>query len=72
MASTTQIRDTSSVLRIITLGEISTGTKTSLILRFVKNEFYDSPEPNIGVAFMCKKVKISELELKLEIWGLQQ
>ncbi|KAJ2888260.1 Vacuolar protein sorting-associated protein 21, partial [Coemansia aciculifera] len=42
--------------------------KSSLVLRFVNDEFQDNKEPTIGAAFLTQKVRLDDSVLKLDIW----
>ncbi|KAJ1787573.1 Vacuolar protein sorting-associated protein 21, partial [Coemansia sp. RSA 2399] len=42
--------------------------KSSLVLRFVNNEFQENKEPTIGAAFLTQKVRLDDSVLKLDIW----
>ena len=56
--------------KVVLLGDVATGAKTSLALRFVRDTFLEMPTPTIGAAFMCKVVDVDGVKVKLEIWGL--
>lgn len=49
------------------LGEAAVG-KSSLVLRFVSNDFQENKEPTIGAAFLTQKCTIGERTIKYEIW----
>ncbi|KAI5475613.1 Rab5 protein [Pseudohyphozyma bogoriensis] len=53
--------------KIVSLGESAVG-KSSLVLRFVKNEFLDHRESTIGAAFLTQTVKVDGGAIKFEIW----
>ncbi|XP_057514453.1 ras-related protein RHN1-like isoform X2 [Actinidia eriantha] len=42
--------------------------KTSLVLRFVKGQFFDHQEPTIGAAFFTQILSLSEATVKFDIW----
>ncbi|KAF7136240.1 hypothetical protein RHSIM_Rhsim08G0221800 [Rhododendron simsii] len=42
--------------------------KTSLVLRFVKGQFFDNQEPTIGAAFFTQILSLSEATVKFDIW----
>ncbi|KAJ2079702.1 Vacuolar protein sorting-associated protein 21 [Coemansia sp. RSA 988] len=48
-------------------GEAAVG-KSSLVLRFVNDEFRENKEPTIGAAFLTQKVRLDDSVLKLDIW----
>ncbi|WFD18257.1 GTP-binding protein of the rab/ypt [Malassezia caprae] len=54
--------------KLVLLGESSVG-KSSIALRFVKDQFEDYRESTIGAAFLTQTVKRSDdTKVKLEIW----
>ncbi|KAJ2084684.1 Vacuolar protein sorting-associated protein 21 [Coemansia sp. S100] len=53
-------------IKVVLLGEAAVG-KSSLVLRFVNDEFQDNKEPTIG-AFLTQKVRLDDSVLKLDIW----
>ncbi|XP_059641382.1 ras-related protein RHN1-like isoform X2 [Cornus florida] len=42
--------------------------KTSLVLRFVKGQFFEHQEPTIGAAFFTQILSLSEATVKFDIW----
>ncbi|KAJ1719381.1 Vacuolar protein sorting-associated protein 21 [Coemansia biformis] len=54
-------------IKMVLLGESAVG-KSSLVLRFVNDEFQDNKEPTIGAAFLTQKVRLDDSVLKLDIW----
>ncbi|KAB1226711.1 Ras-related protein Rab5 [Morella rubra] len=53
--------------KLVLLGDMGTG-KTSLVLRFVKGQFYDNQEPTIGAAFFTQILSLAEATVKFDIW----
>ncbi|XP_030525546.1 ras-related protein RHN1-like isoform X2 [Rhodamnia argentea] len=51
----------------VLLGDMGTG-KTSLVLRFIKGQFFDNQEPTIGAAFFTQILSLSEATVKFDIW----
>lgn len=51
--------------KLVLLGEMGSG-KSSLVLRFVKGQFFDYQESTIGAAFLTKP--LPEFNVKFEIW----
>ncbi|CAD7702695.1 unnamed protein product [Ostreobium quekettii] len=51
--------------KLVLLGEMGSG-KSSLVLRFVKGQFFDYQESTIGAAFLTKP--LPEYNVKFEIW----
>ncbi|KAL1916787.1 uncharacterized protein VTP21DRAFT_5491 [Calcarisporiella thermophila] len=54
-------------VKLVLLGEAAVG-KSSLVLRFVNNEFQENKEPTIGAAFLTQKCRLEDRILKFEIW----
>ncbi|KAL3229077.1 Vacuolar protein sorting-associated protein 21 [Nakaseomyces bracarensis] len=54
-------------LKLVLLGEAAVG-KSSIVLRFVSNDFSENKEPTIGAAFLTQRVTINEHTVKFEIW----
>ncbi|KAF8587260.1 hypothetical protein K439DRAFT_1630761 [Ramaria rubella] len=48
-------------------GEAAVG-KSSIVLRFVSNEFQANKEPTIGAAFLTQKCRLEDRVLRYEIW----
>ncbi|XP_043812246.1 ras-related protein RHN1 isoform X2 [Manihot esculenta] len=42
--------------------------KTSLVLRFIKGQFFDQQEPTIGAAFFTQILSLAEATVKFDIW----
>ncbi|KAL9443528.1 hypothetical protein AB3S75_016818 [Citrus x aurantiifolia] len=42
--------------------------KTSLVLRFVKGQFFDFQESTIGAAFFTQVLSLNEVTIKFDIW----
>lgn len=53
--------------KLVLLGDMGTG-KTSLVLRFVKGQFYDNQEPTIGAAFFTQILSLNEATVKFDVW----
>lgn len=64
--STTSSKPTTSV-KLVLLGEAAVG-KSSLVLRFVSNDFQENKEPTIGAAFLTQKCPLANRTIKFEIW----
>lgn len=54
-------------VKLVLLGEAAVG-KSSLVLRFVSNDFQENKEPTIGAAFLTQKCTIGDKTIKYEIW----
>ncbi|KAL9609241.1 MAG: hypothetical protein Q9167_005976 [Letrouitia subvulpina] len=65
-AASTQPKPSSSV-KLVLLGEAAVG-KSSLVLRFVNNDFQENKEPTIGAAFLTQKCNLPHRTIKFEIW----
>ena len=59
-------------VKVVLLGDVCTGAKTSLALRFIKNSFDEGVPATIGAAFFAKTLEVDGIIAKLEIWGLHQ
>ncbi|KAF8251734.1 Rab5-like protein ypt51 [Wilcoxina mikolae CBS 423.85] len=57
----------SSSVKLVLLGEAAVG-KSSLVLRFVNNDFQENKEPTIGAAFLTQKCDLPTRTIKFEIW----
>ncbi|KAL4786155.1 ras family-domain-containing protein [Aspergillus varians] len=57
----------SSSVKLVLLGEAAVG-KSSLVLRFVNNDFQENKEPTIGAAFLTQKCSLPTRTIKFEIW----
>ena len=55
------------MFKILLLGDSGVG-KSSLLLRYTKNEFMTDMRSTIGVEFGLKYIKIENLQLKVQIW----
>ncbi len=56
--------------KVVLIGDFAVG-KTSLIRRFVDDQFSDDYLTTIGVKISTKKMKHDELELDLILWDIQ-
>ncbi len=54
-------------MRFITIGDSATG-KSSLVLRYAKDRWDDSPTATVGVDLRIKTVRMSGRTVKLKIW----
>ncbi|KAI9680967.1 MAG: hypothetical protein M1829_001047 [Trizodia sp. TS-e1964] len=57
----------SSSVKLVLLGEAAVG-KSSLVLRFVNDDFQENKEPTIGAAFLTQKCSLPSRTIKFEIW----
>nr|CCA15376.1 Rab5 family GTPase putative [Albugo laibachii Nc14] len=54
--------------KLVLLGDTAVG-KSCLVVRFVRDEFYEFQEPTIGAAFLTQTVNLSDgCAVKFEIW----
>jgi len=53
--------------KLVVLGDVSVG-KSSIVLRFVQNEFSEFRDSTIGGAFWTKGVKLNDCIVKFGIW----
>ncbi|KAL8835131.1 MAG: hypothetical protein Q9170_003436 [Blastenia crenularia] len=65
--STAAVAKPSSSVKLVLLGEAAVG-KSSLVLRFVNNDFQENKEPTIGAAFLTQKCNLPHRTIKFEIW----
>jgi len=65
--SNTSAPKPSSSVKLVLLGEAAVG-KSSLVLRFVNNDFQENKEPTIGAAFLTQKCQLPTRTIKFEIW----
>jgi small GTP-binding protein len=54
-----------TVAKLVLLGEMGSG-KSSLVLRYVKGQFFDYQASTVGAAFLTKT--LPDLNVKFEIW----
>ncbi|OAG43547.1 hypothetical protein AYO21_02133 [Fonsecaea monophora] len=67
MADSSSAPKPSSSVKLVLLGEAAVG-KSSLVLRFVNNDFQENKEPTIGAAFLTQKISLPNRIIKFEIW----
>eukprot|EP01080_Neovahlkampfia_damariscottae_P011240 gene11240-4060_t len=53
--------------KLVLLGESAVG-KSSLVLRFVRGQFFEYQESTIGAAFLTQTVALGDTSIKFEIW----
>lgn len=53
--------------KLVLLGDTAVG-KSCLVVRFVRDEFFEYQEPTIGAAFLTQTVKLDTTTVKFEIW----
>lgn len=61
------MNSTVTSIKLVLLGEAAVG-KSSIVLRFVSNDFSENKEPTIGAAFLTQRVNIGDQTVKFEIW----
>jgi len=54
-------------VKLVLLGEAAVG-KSSIVLRFVADDFQTNKEPTIGAAFLTQKCRLEDRMLRYEIW----
>ena len=52
--------------KLVLLGNAGVG-KSSLVIRFVKNEFLEDLETTIGAAYLTKSLQLADCSVKLEV-----
>lgn len=53
--------------KLVLLGDSAVG-KSSLVLRFVKKQFFEYQESTIGAAFLTQTIQLNDAIVKFEIW----
>jgi len=53
--------------KLVLLGDSAVG-KSCLVVRFVRDEFFEFQEPTIGAAFLTQTVQLDDATVKYEIW----
>lgn len=53
--------------KLVLLGDTAVG-KSCIVVRFVRDEFFDFQEPTIGAAFQTQSVQLDNHVVKFEIW----
>lgn len=53
--------------KLVLLGDTAVG-KSCLVVRFVRDEFFEFQEPTIGAAFLTQTVSLDDSTVKFEIW----
>lgn len=53
--------------KLVLLGDTAVG-KSCLVVRFVRDEFFEFQEPTIGAAFLTQVVELDDSMVKFEIW----
>ena len=56
-----------SHFKLVLLGDTAVG-KSCLVVRFVRDEFFEFQEPTIGAAFLTQTVTLDSATVKFEIW----
>ncbi|PVF93991.1 putative VPS21-Rab5-like GTPase [Serendipita vermifera] len=67
MAESTDASQKPVQVKLVLLGEAAVG-KSSVVMRFVNNEFQANKEPTIGAAFLTQKCRLEDRVLRYEIW----
>ena len=57
--------------KVVLLGDSGVGAKTSLVQRFVNDEFQEDTIPTIGPILSTKDLVVEDVKVKLELWGLR-
>lgn len=53
--------------KLVLLGDMGAG-KSSMVLRFVRGQFFEYQESTIGAAFFSQTLALNETTIKFEIW----
>lgn len=59
-------------IKVVLLGASGTGSKTSLLRRYATGGFNEMGEPTIGASFLVVDGTMDGVEVKMNVWGLQQ
>mmetsp|Transcript_23860 Transcript_23860/g.38441 ORF Transcript_23860/g.38441 Transcript_23860/m.38441 type:complete len:93 (-) Transcript_23860:255-533(-) len=62
-----QAQEKSLPFKLVLLGDSNVG-KSSIVLRFVRKQFFEYQESTIGAAFSTQTVKVDDYTVKFEIW----
>ena len=62
-----QIQNPDITLKFLNLGDSMVG-KTSIVLRFVDNVFYEQTKSTIGVDFKTKTINFGNKKIKIKVW----
>ncbi|KAJ3699030.1 hypothetical protein LUZ61_002735 [Rhynchospora tenuis] len=62
-----RMRNNTIQAKLVLLGDMGTG-KTSLVVRFVKGQYYDCQESTIGAAFFSQVLSLNDAIVKFDIW----
>lgn len=65
--STSDVDMTPIQTKLVLLGEAAVG-KTSVVYRFVQDDFQENREPTIGAAFLTQRCRLEDRLIKFEIW----
>lgn len=60
-------QDLLTVLKLLMIGESNVG-KSSILLRFTEDEFYENMQSTVGMDYKTKQITIDENVVKLAIW----
>lgn len=60
-------QDVLTVLKLLIIGESNVG-KSSIILRFTDNEFYENMQSTVGMDYKTKQITVDGNTVKLAIW----
>lgn len=59
--------DNELTFKIIIVGSSSVG-KSSLLMRYIHNEFKPQHYPTIGLEFFSKRIEVDGVKIKLQVW----
>ena len=59
--------DSIPTAKVIVLGNSSVG-KSSIVMRFGKDSFEESPSTTIGAAYITKPIRVNEKDLAIHLW----
>lgn len=58
---------TAKKIKVVFLGDRSVG-KSSIITRFISNQFDENVQPTVGVDFLGKNVQFKGVHYRIELW----
>jgi small GTP-binding protein len=60
-------RNTIQKFKVVLVGDQSVG-KSSIISRYIRNEFDPTKNPTIGIDFISKNIAVSGKMIRLQLW----
>lgn len=60
---------TGGIAKVLVIGDVATG-KTSVIKRYVRNQFSEKHQTTVGVDFMLKKETVDGTAIQIQLWDI--